>query len=344
MLKQVQYDTRGRAGSIRGLWACGRAAFTMAEILLSLTIIGVVAAITLPSLTGNINERTWSTQRKALYSRMSQAILLMPALNGYGTLEGTIAEDDGAQNITTDTATETFLTSGLGKVLKMNNICDNEHLNDCGIPNKIISMTGSKIDTPTTMSELNPKMTNMSYSHPGAGVTHIYRQLDTKAAAFETANGESILAFYNPHCQAYAGEVTYQLQPKVCLNLIFDLNGNKGPNTIAKDMGVMTVMYSVDPIVVIPLPYTRSVTTNTPFEEARRACGNLQDKEYRLPNRAELASLFVNNSLFEISSHNYMSLDFYDRNRIFFQSFNTGEVMLMDISGGGWFYRCVKRN
>lgn len=31
-------------------------AFTMAEILLSLTIIGVVAAITLPSLTGNINE------------------------------------------------------------------------------------------------------------------------------------------------------------------------------------------------------------------------------------------------------------------------------------------------
>lgn len=39
--------------------------FTMAEILLSLTIIGVVAAITLPSLTGNINKRTWNTQRKA---------------------------------------------------------------------------------------------------------------------------------------------------------------------------------------------------------------------------------------------------------------------------------------
>ena len=35
--------------------------FTMAEILLSLTIIGVVAAITLPSLMANINERTWNT-------------------------------------------------------------------------------------------------------------------------------------------------------------------------------------------------------------------------------------------------------------------------------------------
>ena len=63
-----------------------RNGFTMAEILLSLTIIGVVAAITLPSLTGNINERTWNTQRKALYARMSQAIALMPALNGFGTV------------------------------------------------------------------------------------------------------------------------------------------------------------------------------------------------------------------------------------------------------------------
>ena len=59
----------------------------MAEILLSLTIIGVVAAITLPSLTGNINERTWNTQRKALYARFSQALPLMDALNGYGTLK-----------------------------------------------------------------------------------------------------------------------------------------------------------------------------------------------------------------------------------------------------------------
>ena len=41
-----------------------RSAFTMAEILLSLTIIGVVAAITLPSLTGNINER-WGWQGMA---------------------------------------------------------------------------------------------------------------------------------------------------------------------------------------------------------------------------------------------------------------------------------------
>ena len=59
-----------------------KCAFTMAEILLSLTIIGVVAAITLPSLTGNINERTWKQARKALYARFRRAIARVPGVNG----------------------------------------------------------------------------------------------------------------------------------------------------------------------------------------------------------------------------------------------------------------------
>ena len=98
-----------------------RAAFTMAEILLSLTIIGVVAAITLPSLTGNINERTWNTQRKALHSRLSQAIALMPQVRGYGTLNITTISGytSGMQAFSSNNATEAFLTNGLAKVFKL---------------------------------------------------------------------------------------------------------------------------------------------------------------------------------------------------------------------------------
>ena len=91
-----------------------RIAFTMAEILLSLTIIGVVAAITLPSLTGNINERTWETQRKALYARMSQAIALMGSLNGYGV--------GATESQTASNAANVFIHDGLAKVYKINNI------------------------------------------------------------------------------------------------------------------------------------------------------------------------------------------------------------------------------
>ena len=274
-----------------GLRALGRRiAFTMAEILLSLTIIGVVAAITLPSLTGNINERTWNTQRKALYARFSQALALMPSLNGYGTL----TEDESGS--IEDTAAETFVTAGLSKVLKINNICDNDHLEDCGIVTSLTTLNGSKITTPKTLGELNISMTDMNFSNSG-GSSYTYSQIDTKAAAFETANGESILTFYSPRCIAKISSTYIQTQKITCANFVYDLNGSKGPNTVGKDMGVMTVLYPTDSVVVAPYPHMQNAKEGVSQQEALKACLE-QDPEYRIPNLEELASIYVNRNLF----------------------------------------------
>ena len=277
-----------------------KCAFTMAEILLSLTIIGVVAAITLPSLTGNINERTWNTQRKALYARFSQALPLMDALNGYGTLRE-MTDSAGSTSIE-DTAAETFVTSGLSKVIKINNICDNEHLEDCGVTSKITTLNGSQIDMPTTMQELNEKMVG-SYSN----IHDKFSLLDTKAAAFETQNGESITVFYNPHCLGSLNEYPkgagggFFMQPKICANFIYDLNGNKGPNTVGKDIGFMTALYPFDALLVAPYPAVRPLDgtyylTVDSGVSAAQACTNY-DSEYRLPNADELAAMFINREL-----------------------------------------------
>ncbi len=262
---------------------------------MSLTIIGVVAAITLPSLTGNINERTWNTQRKALYARFSQAIALMPALNGYGTLtEG----NDSTSAV--DTAAETFVTEGLSKVLKINNICDNDHLADCGIASQITTMNASVISFPTTMEELNPYMVGARSTG-----TDSMSLLNTKAAAFETQNGESIAVFYNPNCigslseMPLGGDGGYYSQPKVCANFVYDLNGNKGPNTVGKDIGVITAMYPSDVKVAAPYPATRTLGSY-PWTSASKACSNF-DGEYRLANVEELVSMFVNMNLFSIN-------------------------------------------
>ncbi len=301
MLKRVQHDTRGQAGSIMGLRATvQRVAFTMAEILLSLTIIGVVAAITLPSLTGNINERTWNTQRKALYARFSQAIALMPALNGYATVteESSSGAGDGV-----DTAAETFVTNVLGKVLQVNNVCDNTHLNDCGISSKITTMAGSTQSVPTTMKELNPKMVGSLNN----GVQSFYVK-DTKAAAFETKNGESIIAYVNPYCMGSLNDINWGVnssgqaagslyQRTVCANFVFDLNGNKGPNTVGKDIGVMTVLYPSDPVVIAPQAAAKTLPASAQ-RNAGKACTNM-DAEYRLPNLEETYAMFVNKQLLQ---------------------------------------------
>ena len=265
----------------------GRAqqAFTMAEILLSLTIIGVVAAITLPSLTGNINERTWNTQRKALYARFSQAIALMPALNGYGTLT-----EDESGSITADTATETFIANGLAKVLKINNICDSEHLADCGMPAKIGTFAGSNVTMPLKMSELNSTLVSTSNDAS-------HSQIDTMAAAFETQNGESITAYYNPRCTSQMKSVNNAIsmmpQGAVCANLIYDLNGTKGPNTIGKDIGFITIFYSTDSMVVAPYPHSQDAASSVGNADISQVCKQ-QDSEYRLPTKEELVSVWVN--------------------------------------------------
>ena len=269
-------------------------AFTMAEILLSLTIIGVVSAITLPSLIGNFNEKVWNTQRKALYSRMSQAISLMPNLNNYGTYS--VDEEADDLNSQKDDAAETFLSAGLARVLKINNICDNTHIADCGFAGNYIDYAGSKKSWASALrlSGLNERFI-ASYEYgqnPQAWI-------DTKAAAFETANGESVLLFYNPYCMPNNNEVdSYYVQPKMCANFVYDLNGKKGPNTIGKDMGFITALYSTDSKVVAPIPVLKNIMGSG--EKTQINAGRLCLVDYpdsRLPNIEELSSIYYNQNL-----------------------------------------------
>ena len=325
-------------------WTKSRA-FTMAEILLSLTIIGVVAAITLPSLTGNINERTWNTQRKALYARFSQAIPLMDAINGFGTLT---EETSSGAGDAVDTAAETFITAGLAKVLKVNNICDSEHLSDCGITSKITTLGGSQITTPTTMEELNSKLVG-SYS------TAVDRMsvINTKAAAFETQNGESIIAFYNQSCrteylnnetQTQFGNTFGFPESTMCVNFIYDLNGNKGPNTVGKDIGFMTVFNATDSSVVAPVPANKDIGNSMVSHSiAISSCKN-SDLENRLPNIDELSSMLINNLLLgPMQQENYWSSSSLNSEYGWGVSFKYGERATGHKKNHVRYVRCVKR-
>ena len=311
-------------------------AFTMAEILLSLTIIGVVAAITLPSLTGNINERTWNTQRKALYARMSQAIALMPALNGYGTLDDT-----------TDTATETFITAGLSKVLKINNICDNEHLKDCGIVTSFTNLAASQETMPTTLYELSSWFRNISYSGSS------YSTKNTKAVAFETQNGESIVAFYNQSCRTeYLNQETLTQfgntfgfpESTMCVNFIYDLNGTKGPNTVGKDIGFMTIFNATDSTVVAPVPANKDIGNSMVSHSIGISSCKNSDLDNRLPNIDELSSMLINNLLLgPMQQENYWSSSSLNSDYGWGVSFKYGERATGHKINHVRYVRCVKR-
>jgi len=264
-------------------------AFTMAEILISLTIIGIIAAITLPSLRANINEKTWATQRKALYSRMSQAIFMMPNISAYGINGNAVQIRNNAAKI--------FITDGLSKVFKVNNVCGSDDIGKCGFPTKIKTMGGQKLDVPTNLLELNAK------NLVGYGIVDNY----IKVAAFETANNENILVYYNPYCtykDTLYNESNFS-QAHVCANFIYDLNGKKGPNTFGKDIGFISVLYPSDSVVVAPLPLVKSSGDST-ANEAGALCRQ-QDSESRLPNIEELSALFYNKSFINMNDSYWSS-------------------------------------
>ena len=70
-------------------------AFTLAEVLITLGIIGIVAAMTLPTLINKYQEKVWLTQFKTSYSILSQAYLR--AYQKYGIPEEWGLPDDNQE-------------------------------------------------------------------------------------------------------------------------------------------------------------------------------------------------------------------------------------------------------
>ncbi|MBR6098851.1 type II secretion system protein [bacterium] len=68
-----------------------KAAFTLAEVLITLGIIGVVAALTLPTLISNYQKKVYVTQLKKSYAVMSNGFKLMMGHDGVTELKDTYA-------------------------------------------------------------------------------------------------------------------------------------------------------------------------------------------------------------------------------------------------------------
>jgi len=250
-----------------------KAAFTMAEILISLTIIGVIAAITLPSLSGNMNERLLNTRRIALYSRLSQAFGLIDSISDVGKY-------DASGNLISnweDTAALTFVTNKLTQGMKITNTCKSDAIKSCGFADVLTKADGASFSLPATFKAL---VNNNNLS-----------TLETKPAAFITKNGESIVLYYNPDCMTKTGSANSYMN-FVCINLIYDLNGIKGPNIMGKDLGVATVLYSSASDFVMPILSGVMGTAEAP--DAAVACS---ESGNTLTTLEEMISVAVNNKL-----------------------------------------------
>ena len=93
-MKKKNAFTLTEGASHGAIFANGRkSAFTLAEVLITLGIIGVVAAMTMPTLMNSTNGAQYRTAYKKALSVLSQAVVLNVALDDYDLSQATVASN-----------------------------------------------------------------------------------------------------------------------------------------------------------------------------------------------------------------------------------------------------------
>ena len=176
--------------------------FTLAEVLITLVIIGVVAAMTIPTVISKIEERDTVTRVQKAYSTVAQAWAKFQTDNGCtGTVEGCFQPDE-FYNSNQNGFHNRFLKYfncveriGTGKSLG----------NVDWLPETTYNLSGSEMDS----------------SYYWYGVSK--RAGGSGSSAFFTLADGTIFHIHMPDSSRKSGYV------------FFDTNGKKGPNRIGKD-------------------------------------------------------------------------------------------------------------
>jgi prepilin-type N-terminal cleavage/methylation domain-containing protein len=170
-------------------------AFTLAEVLITLLIIGVVASLVIPNLINDTQEAELHTAWKKSYAEMASAFNKAKMDNG-GTLQGACADNDN-----------NCMRNLVSPYLSFTKSCDNLNTNG---PNQCI------YDTSTILKRYSGSIGGYNWN----------------ASALMLNNGAIVIFSYTDKvCDLSICDSNIQ----VCGWYMVDINGFKGPNTIGKD-------------------------------------------------------------------------------------------------------------
>lgn len=177
-------------------------AFTLAEVLITLGIIGIVAAMTIPTLIANYQQKSWSTASFVFQRKLTEALRQMNTQHDLGKYGGY-------------STTEGFVEA-LQRYLKINKVCDNDELGEC-FEDTIYSESDEIDMSGVTMA-----------SHFGQD------EWGTNIVGIQVANGTTALIAYNPDCISNPYDNT--IAGDNCYAIIYDTSGYSKPNELNKDV------------------------------------------------------------------------------------------------------------
>ena len=205
---------RGRGLGRGGKTSNRQVAFTLAEVLITLGIIGVVAALTMPALITNIQDRIQAKRIENINQKLSKVtdkMAVQSGLTGYDTTMAFVQE--------------------MSKHMKIAKICDNEHLAECWPTQEVILNDEGK--TWEISKTKNARTLKIS--------TNAEDWADT--VGIVTGDGTGMILSYNKKCEFNVDDgglkydnSTGKSNSLVCLSGVYDWNGSSKPNKLKKDV------------------------------------------------------------------------------------------------------------
>ena len=195
-----------------------KVAFTLAEVLITLGIIGIVAALTLPTLTESISERINSERQANVAFKITQAVEKMHAL---GLMSGKY------------TTTDAFVDE-LQKHLKIAKRCDANHIAACWPTDKVTTSDGEEFEIAKAKKGKNLGLKNNTSDNvglvlaDGASIILTYNQ---NSEGIDV--GDKVTALYKDLPMGFGKTKTFAYTTSVTapIDFVMDVNGAKGPNS-----------------------------------------------------------------------------------------------------------------
>ena len=190
-----------------------RAAFTLAEVLITLGIIGVVAVMTMPAIIANIQDHVKAKRIENIRQKLSKVTDAMSATSGINGYADTME----------------FVTE-MNRHMKIAKICDNEHLSACWPTKEVMLNDEGK------MWEIAKTKNAKTLKIPKAVLNNY-----ANTVGIVTGDGTAMILSYDKNCDfnpevtgyAYSGGLSNSAS---CLAGVFDWNGGKSPNKLGKDV------------------------------------------------------------------------------------------------------------
>ena len=235
-------------------------AFTLAEVLIVLGLIGVVAALSLPSLIYNINSKINAHKMDVIEKKLLQGINLLNS------------QDNGLS--VPYNSTKDFVTA-LSKHMKIVTICGPDELTNCFPYNEMTYERSNGTETVDLTKLDSPSKLNIY----GAGFKDL--------AGFVTADGIPFVISYNTECAIAEPDQVFKGIPE-CVAGLYDLNGSNSPNKFGYSVVDNKDVFNSDIIGLNGARLSKCIyengdlclaskisTATLNFEDAKNACAQI---------------------------------------------------------------------